>query len=806
MAISYKNNKVGIPILEDNTRTPFPSDFVSPKIKDNDDYGLTLARAIYYSSVSRSNALFYNDRRLFEEYVRYAVGEQDENKYKPLLKINPSQSNTSWTGAMNWAVKNYATKRLNIAISKMSEREYDPVVDALDQNAIDQKNSVKQRIKFYMDYRKQLGDIEGMIGKSLSPEEIDPALLPETSDELDLWMETNFKFKESAVLEKGIIHHLDRNRYSNTKRQLAFDIFVLGVGIVYAGMDDNVLPEAYRVNPAEMIVPPSDREDFSDINYGGQILRVTVAEFYKLVGDSLPKAKVEELVEKFGTTNPSSFYYNNYDREDINWQDQVRVEIMRFCYKSPNEIVQVNMKDKHGNDRTYEKEYDYYKSEKEQEKFKTKFPERNLSRKKYWSVYEGFWISGSDTVFRYGEKHNQERSRGNLSQTALPYKIFAPNIKNNRTVSTMKQMIPVLDELQSYHIKKQHILANAIPAVWAIDLNALRNANFKWNNKDMSDQAKIEFLFQSGVFMFDSGDRHLPGSSYQPIRNLANSVANEVMMYTNLITNALNEIDEIIGINKVTAASNLRPDTLKGTAEIQADASEVALDYLYRADRDISLEVIKSFGILTRQSIKYKPEYYEKILPKQEVELLRNSNIADFGFMVKLRPTAAEWKLLYEEAVAAVNAGQIGWDDYMDLKTISTLKEAQNLFRVRVRKLRKDGQKADVDKIKANSQGQQQSNEQAHAKAMELEQIKTQVEVAKIQATEALEFKRHKWKLEEIKLEKQLDTASKVIVEEEKESSAVDQLLINKLIEAQMTNNSEKNATIAKEKTTTKTK
>lgn len=800
MAVSYNTNNKGIPILEDGTKTPFPSDFVSPKVKESDGYGLQYARAIYYSSISRANALFYNDRRLFEKYVNYAIGEQDENKYKPLLKINPSQSSTSWTGAMNWAVKNYATKRLNIAVSKMSEREYDPVVDALDQNAIDQKNSVKQRIKFYMDYQQDVANIEGMLGKSLAPEEIDPALLPETSDELDLWMETNFKFKEASVLEKGIIHHLDRNRYSNVKRQIAFDLFVLGIGIVYTGMDDNTLPEVYRCNPSEIIVPHSDREDFSDINYAGQIMRLTVAEFYKVVGDSLPKAKVEELVERYGTTNPNSQYYNSYDNRTLDHQDQIRVEVVRYTYKSPNEIVQMTMEDKYGNERTYEKEYDYYRTSKEQTKFAEKYPDRKLTRKKYWSTYEGFWVSGSDTVFRHGEKHHQERSRGNLSQTALPYKIFAPNIKNNRTVSTMKQMIPVLDELQSYHIKKQHILANAIPAVWAIDLNALRNANFKWNNKDMTDQAKIEFLFQSGVFMFDSGDRHLPGSNYQPIRNLANSVAQEVMMYTNLITNALMELDEIIGINKVTAASNLRPDTLKGTAEIQADASEVALDYLYRADRDISLEVIKSFGILTRQSVKYKRDgYYERVLPRQDLELLRSSKIVDFGFMVKLRPTASEWRILYDEAMAAVKSGSIGWDDYIDLKSISTLKEAQNLFRVRVRKLRKDGQTAEIQKITANNQGSVDAATVAHQNAMELAKFNSQIEIASLQAEESLEKKKHQWKMEQIRLEKQLDTSSQIIIDEEKEASSINQMLISELVKPTNSDNPENNSKIAQQ-------
>ena len=92
---------------------------------------------------------------------------------------------------------------------------------------------------------------------------------------------------------------------------------------------------------------------------------------------------------------------------------------------------------------------------------------------------------------------------------------------------------------------------------------------------------------------------------------------------------------------------------------------------------------------------------------------------------------------------------------------LHTLKEAQNLFRVRVRKLRKDGQSAEINKINANVNGQAQSNEQAHAKSMELEKAKSEVKMLELQAKEALAKKMHTWKMEEIRLEKQLTTEYK---------------------------------------------
>lgn len=775
-----------IPVEENGTSFPFPSENVDPELKRKDRYGLVLAKAIYYTISTFGPRLFNNSRSIYNEYISYAIGEQDENKYKPLLKIDANQSATTWVGALRWAIKNYATKRVNIAVSKISEREYDPIIDILDKTSIDKKNDTKRRLKFYLDFQDETKEIESITRQKLAPPEVSDKLMPETQEEIDLWMDTNFKFRESVIIEKLVKHHMDRNRYQNIKRKTAFDTFVNGAQIVYAAMDANMLPEIYRIDMTDGVFPSTEMEDFSDIGHGGHILEPTIPEFYKMVGDALTRTEVDALVKKHaksaGTVRLDTSNNNNGREAD---EEQKIVPVFRFAYKSTNEMVHVQRKDEHGNPRSYRRKYDEFKSVKEQEKFKEKYGDsRTLKRSTYYSIYEGFYIIGSEIVFRYGEKHNQERPRGEMGQTALPYKMFAPNIQKNRLVSTMKQMIPVLDELQSFHIKKQHLLANALPAVWEIDLNAMRDAQFQWNDKDMTDQQKIQFLFQTGIFVYDSGDRYKTASSYRPIRNMANSVAADVMMYVNLIANALIELDEIIGYNKVTSASTLRPDTLKGTAEIQENASEVALDYLYRADREVTLEVIKAVAILSIQSVKYvKNGYYENILSSEDIALIKAMKAGDLGYRSEIRPTVKEWQNLYAEAVQAANTGVIGWDDYLDLKQVNNLKEAINLFRVRVRRMREDKQNDSKGLVQETGKVQQNSNEQAHKNKMTEIQMEKELQDAKVMADAESARKGHGYKMKEIKEKAKADTAGKIIQQSVQDESDQAKFVAEKVVE-----------------------
>ena len=103
------SKKREIETLTDGSQHPFPSDMEDPYVKETDDYGLLIAKAIFYSNPSSGSSMFFNNRKEYQDYVNYALGEQSEDIYKPLLRIKPKESGTTFVGALNWSIKNYAT-------------------------------------------------------------------------------------------------------------------------------------------------------------------------------------------------------------------------------------------------------------------------------------------------------------------------------------------------------------------------------------------------------------------------------------------------------------------------------------------------------------------------------------------------------------------------------------------------------------------------------------------------------------------------------------------------------------------------
>src|SRR5690606_40562928 len=68
-----------------------------------------------------------------------------------------------------------------------------------------------------------------------------------------------------------------------------------------------------------------------------------------------------------------------------------------------------------------------------------------------------------------------------ISETAIGYKPFAPNMRNGKIVSIVKQMIPILDDLQSYNLKIQHIIGSAIPKGRSEERRVGKECRSRWS-------------------------------------------------------------------------------------------------------------------------------------------------------------------------------------------------------------------------------------------------------------------------------------------------------------------------------------
>jgi hypothetical protein len=348
------------------------------------------------------------------------------------------------------------------------------------------------------------------------------------------------------------------------------------------------------------------------------------------------------------------------------------------------------------------------------ERFNKKYKgQRKIHRMSINAVYEGYWVIGSKTVIRHGRRSYQKEKYGAFQTSGMGFKLFAPNSWDGMVTSIGAQMIPQLDELQRYNLKVQQLVARAIPKGVGVDLYALRKANLKWNGKGMTDQEKIEMFMKSGIFVFSSKDRYAAGSNYRPFYEVENGLANDIEKYLRLTQNALIELDEIIGINKVVAASNVREDAGKAVSEMQVGASETALDYLYDADRTLYERVVESVGLSHIKSYQWSEKnrllYNAMFGAGSGANLVLRFDVYDVGFDIQARPTDAEWREVYVSAEKAYDKGIISYSDTLYLREFNSIKHARLWLMMKEREAMRKAQESAAQRSQMNAQEQQAS-------------------------------------------------------------------------------------------------
>ncbi len=741
---------------------PFPDDNVHPKLKeDYMGWGLPLAKAIWYNRAFNNPYLFFNVRKDYYERINFALGLNNPDEFKPMLGVNPNEASRSFIPNMDWSIKNYATKRVNIATAKITNRQYDPVFRPGDPFSLNREKDYKSKLKAYMDQQDFLQTMSEMVGADTAPEDVDPDLMPQNDTELDVHMKIHYKDRAAAWLEKRTKYFFDRNRYEDVKADGAFFEFVLGVRVEHVDSDPYGRPRVRSINPAKFIGPYLETPFPVNIQYGADVDFYEIADARKIwEKEGWTPEYEDQVINDWATTE--DLYYDSYGYGQ-NSTSTKKIKILRFEYRSIDEKVYVDSRDQFNNKRFVERDFNFYKSPQQQAKFAEMHGKKaTLIRDGVDTIYTGYWIVDSNIIIGYGRKEWQEGTWGALGQGRIGYKICAPNLRDGKVVSTIDQMIPVLRELQRFHLKIQHIVGAAVPKGIGIDLEALRRADLKGPNGNlMTDLEKIKFYQQTGIFVFNPGDGTIygRGATSKPIIEVENGVAQDIVYYLELEQTRLRQLDEIIGLNEISSASPVHERKGARVAQIQQQSTETALWYLYEGDAHIYREVCKSLGIKAIQSELYKPDYYKEAFGESSADFIRNYRLdkVDFGLMLEIQPTPEEWQVFYESLKEHQRNGIITASQETLLRRVPTLKEAEALLRLFEERARRQAAETEQRNIEQNAKVQNDVAQQAHQNEMEVRQLDAQVEMGKMKGQAGIVQMQGAQKMQEIYIQAFLD-------------------------------------------------
>ena len=398
-----------------NSSSTFPSQVVPDAEKKTYEYGLAVAKAVE-DEWFRGDRGTLNGGRFGTNWTRfndlrlYARGEQSVAKYKDELSTNGDLSYLN----LDWKPVAVLSKFVDIVVNGMTDKGYEIKSFASDPYALKQRTDYAANILRDMNAKPLLESIQQNLGIDLFNTS-DPTSLPESKEELDLYLQLNYKQSIEIAEEEVISNVFDYNKYDETKKRLAYDLTVLGISCVKTNFNlANGVTVDY-VDPANLVYSYTDDPNFEDIYYVGEVKSLSLEEIKKQF-PYLTQSELEEIQEYSGNNNYRSNFYNyDYDRNLI--------QVLYFEYKTyQNQVFKIKQTDQ-GLEKALEKDDSF--DPPETDNF-------NKAHRAIEVLYSGAKILGHEKMLKWELAENMTRPYSNQTKVQMNYAISAPRMYKGR--------------------------------------------------------------------------------------------------------------------------------------------------------------------------------------------------------------------------------------------------------------------------------------------------------------------------------------------------------------------------------------
>ena len=723
MTQGSKNNRYG----------NFPDPFLSPEEKASNSYGLKFAKAIegQWGKGEDASSLFRRRLNEFEKNRDYANGTQDTSVYKQILNsLDPNNGDGTLLN-LDWSPVPIIPKFVKVVVNRILSRKPYPSVEALDPVSKGQKDEAKAEVEAAIKDKDLLKEAKAI---GLSPR-IDPDILPDSTEEAEIFLEQNMKSNAEIAAQLGIALTLDWNDFDqNVFRRAVEDLVVCGMGVVKRDNDPNYGITTKYIDPAFFVHSYTDDPNMSDIVYAGHIKRISIQELKRMAGSQFSEKEYEELAQTYmhkSYNDAGTFSYRAYDRQsrkNTYGYDDYLIDVMDFEFLSVDCVYYESKESQFGNVGFYYKGGEY------------KMPtssvyDRQPHKMENQTVYGGCYIMGSGKMFNYGIKKNIPKNVHDLTKATLSYSVVCTNMRRMMPKSIVGGVIGFADQLQLTHLKIQQAVAKAKPDGVLVDIEGLENVQLGRGGELQPLQIQ-DIYEQTGVFYYRSKN---PEGGFQnpPIRSIENSIRN-INEYINLYNHYLRMIRDSTGINEVMDASTPKGDALVGVRQQALAAGNNALYDITNASvvlyRRVCEDIVKCLQVIPPDSVLYR--VYSKAVGDVSMETLSSFNdlpMYNFGVRVVQEMSDEDRMFLEQNLQATLAQKEIDLEDAMAVRQVKDIDQAQRLLAIRRRKRINMLQQQQQANIQAQAQANAQAAQQAAQSEMQKMQMESQVEIQKIQ-------------------------------------------------------------------------
>jgi hypothetical protein len=728
----------------------FPSQMATDAEKASDSFGLQIGQAIQYEWFRKdgNSCRYYSQWRDFRRLRLYARGEQPISKYKNELAIDGDLSYLN----LDWIPVPIIPKFVDIVVNGMSDRLFKVKAYAQDAMSQSKRSKYQDMVESQMVSKDILSTIKDKTGVDTFM--MDPEKLPETDEELSLYMQLNYKPAIEIAEEEAINTIFDDNHYDDLRKRLDYDATVIGIEVAKHEFLQGTGVKISYVDPANIVYSYTEDPFFKDCFYWGEIKTLPVLELMK-IDQSLTREDLQEITQYsqswYDYYNVAQFYENSMFYRDT-------CTLMYFNYKTTKRVVYKKKNLEGGGSRVIEKDETFNPPTEMMEEGNFEKIDKTID---VW--YEGIMVMGTNIILQWKMSENMVRPKS-ASQHALPnYVACAPRMYKGVIESLCRRMIPFADLIQITHLKLQQVIARTVPDGVFIDADGLNEIDLGTGNAYSPEDA-LRLYFQTGSVIGRSftqdGDFN---NARVPITQLnSNSGAAKTQMLITNMNHYIDMIRSVTGLNEARDGSNPDPNSLVGLQKLAALNSNTATRHILDGSLFVYRSLAEALTYRVGDILEYadfKDEFINQI-GKYNVSILEDISdlyIYDFGIFIEVSPDEEQKAQLEANIQMALSKGDINLEDAIDIREIRNIKLANQLLKMKRIKTQERLEKNEMQKQAMMSQQQLKAQEMAGQVAMQKIELEARAKMQIKQAEVAFDIQ---------KMEKEAEMKSYLMREE----------------------------------------
>lgn len=696
----------------------FQLDNLSIKDKSDKEYGLKVAQYIDSTLGGGISSYYWTRNNRYKLNRNSANGRINMGKFQDLLDFNGKINYAN----INWQSIRIVNRIISGLVGRWMQRNEKIQIQAVDN--LSQKDKIEEykELEFLIQNRKLLEKYQEESGVPVMPDKE----IPETKDELNLWVTQFQRLPEEILYELGCNDVLQANGWFDVlKEKMLHDSAEVGFVGTYTWMDEQGVIHVDYVKPENAIYSYSEYPDFRDTSWRGQIKSMKISELRRKYGKEFGGHLTEEQLWEIAGSS-KDFQYNDKIRWDVNWNitffrpyDEWNVDVLDFEVKTVDRDTYTATTTKKNKSTILKKGRTENLADNEEQIDSSK-----------WNIYRGVMVRVKQIMLEWGLKRNMIRPQDpkEIGNAEFSYSFYMYQNYSLTNMAIPEKIEEPADQMILARLKMQQLVAKMRPTGALINWDALQSIDYGLGDANKTIDV-MKLYDQTGTLYYrgkDDDGNPIP----VPITELSNSgFLPQMQGLIQLYQFHYSVLKDELGEDPALASQALQPRVTTGNIDTAQQVAANATDYMYNAYVECMKQTARKISCLLHKSVTFGAQAYRHLLEEDDIK----SRI--FNTDVRLLPTSQEIMMLDQKMNQAIAANP-QFAMYIDtFKIIRIAKEdvklAEEYYRISMKKMIQDQQAQAEKNQQMTIQGQMQSAQMAEEekrKSLEMElEVKKQI-------------------------------------------------------------------------------